>query len=139
MLSSQKKTIIGRGWAFPVSFSREHAGPETVSDFDEIDQSLTILLGTTRGERPMRPDYGCDLRKYVFENMDDALANYLQNQIRIAINKYEPRIEIEAQDYQMFPKEGRVDFQISYRVRATSQKHNFVWPFYLEGGVSWQS
>ncbi len=139
MLSSHKKEIIGKGWAFPVSFSREDAGPKMATGLEEINQSLTILLGTARGERPMRPDYGCDLHKYVFESMDDSLANYLQNLIRIAVTKYEPRIVIETQDYQMFPNGGRVDFQITYRIRSTSQKNNFVWPFYLEGDASWQN
>lgn len=134
MVKQNQKTIIGRGWAFPPSFSREGKGSKMVDDIEDIHQSLTILLGTRRGERVMQPEYGCDLHKYVFEPLDDSLCYYLQNLIRIAIVKYEQRIEMLSIDFETTPEAALITYSLIYRIRNSSQEGNFVFPFYLEGG-----
>ena len=59
--------FLGVGWAFPPAFDDLAKGVRMVSAETDIRQSLVILLGTIPGERVMQPDYGCDLRRLVFE------------------------------------------------------------------------
>ena len=44
---------------------------DMVQDDASIRQSLLLLLSTSPGERVMRPDYGCYLRRLVFAPNDD--------------------------------------------------------------------
>lgn len=57
------------------------------------DRVLT-LLSTTVGERPMRPGYGTDLAKALFENQDKAEAA-IKNAISSAISAWIPEISIQ--------------------------------------------
>lgn len=128
------KSVVGQGWAFPPTFASAGAAPLMVTLEEDIVQSLIILLGTTPGERPMRPDYGCDLHRYLFEELDDSLCRYLRNLIQIAINRYEPRIELNSVEYRADTAIGLIEFDIVYTVRTTSKVGNIVYPLYLEGG-----
>ncbi|CAK9885819.1 MAG: hypothetical protein XXXJIFNMEKO3_02236 [Candidatus Erwinia impunctatus] len=61
--------FLGTGWAFPPRFSGAHLQAVMSSDSEDIEQSLTILLSTTPGERPMVPDFGCRIHHFVFEEL----------------------------------------------------------------------
>lgn len=50
------------------------------------------LLLTSRGARVMRPDYGTDIRKSVFEPLTAEMVDTLRSQIIETIIKYEPRV-----------------------------------------------
>ena len=41
----------------------------TVSNEEDVAQSLNILLATSLGERVMQPEYGCNLNDYMFESL----------------------------------------------------------------------
>ena len=51
--------FIGSGWAFPLRTDATGA-IALVSHDREIEESIRLILGTAFGERPMRPDYGCE-------------------------------------------------------------------------------
>ena len=63
------KDIIGIGWSFPPSFIKNGENGELLmtQGKEDIDRSLEILLNTAFGERVMRPEYGCDLRRFLFD------------------------------------------------------------------------
>jgi hypothetical protein len=44
------QSFLGRGWAFPPTFSLRGADVEMVSGADDVEQSLQILLATAPGE-----------------------------------------------------------------------------------------
>jgi phage baseplate assembly protein W len=48
-------TFLGTGWSFPPQFDLRHRGAVTVSEEEDIEQSLVILLSTHPGERVMQP------------------------------------------------------------------------------------
>ena len=65
-----KNSFLGKGWAFPPEFSHND-NPTRMSNYEEdIRQSLIILLSTRTGERIHRPDYGTELYRYQFEQLD---------------------------------------------------------------------
>ncbi len=61
-MEQRRKSFLGTGWAFPVTFDKKpECAVRMVSEVEDIEQSLTLLLSTRPGERVMRPDYGCNL------------------------------------------------------------------------------
>ena len=60
-------SFLGTGWSFPPSFDKERGETEMLSDVEDIQSSLHILLTTRLGERVMQPTYGCNLDELVFE------------------------------------------------------------------------
>lgn len=59
-----------------------------------INQSLYSLLNTQKGERVFNLNYGCNLRSYLFEPMDEFTAKNILEDIKLAIAIWEPRVKI---------------------------------------------
>jgi uncharacterized protein len=126
------KAFLGRGWSFPPAFSRGGDDVEMVSNAEDIQQSLRILLGTTRGERVMQESFGCDLQALLFEEGDQWLMSRIERTVRDAISVHEPRITLEdvkitGQDV----RAGTLSVSIRYMIRGTNSRFNMVFPFYL--------
>jgi phage baseplate assembly protein W len=123
-----------------------------VEDEYAIRQSLLMLLSTSPGERVMRPEYGCDLRRLVFAPNDDTTAGLAIHYVRRAVERWEPRIEIESLDAgrhedrveigELRPSAGgddaadaseRLIITLDYRVRATRRQGRIVQSVDLTG------
>jgi phage baseplate assembly protein W len=125
------KSFLGTGWGFPPAFSNKSSDVGMLSDVDDIQSSLEILLTTRPGERVMRPDYGCNLDELVFEPLTTTFKTYIKDLISTAILYYEPRIEVNSIDLDDTGElEGRILIVIDYTVSATNTRFNFVYPFY---------
>ena len=70
-------------------------------DFSSISQSIQNILMTNHYEKPFRPDFGSNIRKLLFENIDVMNASILDQEIRNTIKNHEPRVLIE--DLQVIP------------------------------------
>lgn len=125
-----EKTFLGTGWSFPPNFDRKLKSVELVSDKTDIDQSLEILLSTRLGERVMLPKYGCDLSDLVFESMNTTFETYITDLVRSAILYHEPRIDMESLEFENDQNEGKLLIIITYKIRITNSRSNFVFPFY---------
>jgi uncharacterized protein len=129
---SDSAAYLGRGWAFPPEFGPNGSDVATVAAEEDIAQSLTILFGTALGERVMRETYGCDLTRYMFEEMDQSLLTSINDAVSDAILYNEPRIRLDGVDAKIDDREaGRVLISIRYTVRANNTRFNLVYPFYL--------
>lgn len=132
----KKDSFLGTGWGFPPTFNKHKATVETVSDEQDIYQSLQILLTTQLKERVMRSDYGCDLSAILYENITVTLLTKIKGIIENAIVLYEPRIELLDTDFKTEgTNNGVVYIEITYRIRATNSRKNYVFPYYLEEGT----
>jgi phage baseplate assembly protein W len=123
--------IIGTGLAFPLGVDRRgglalaHAG-------DDVAQAISIILSTAPGERPMRPEFGCGVHDYVFDVVDAGTLGRMEEQIRGALERWEPRIDVLDVDFDVDTiAEGRIAITIEYRLRATNDVRNLVYPFYV--------
>ncbi|HET9626560.1 MAG TPA: GPW/gp25 family protein [Kofleriaceae bacterium] len=134
MAADKLLEIVGRGWRFPLAFDRGVLGAAMVATAqDEIDQSLSALFATRPGERIMRPDYGCDLRRFLFRGIDSTTAAEIKDTISMAILRHEPRITVnsivvDGRDY----LDGRLELHIDYTINTTNSRTNRVYPFYLQ-------
>lgn len=127
---------MGTGWSFPPEFKAGGGDLELVSDQEDIQQSLWILLSTSLGERIMREDYGCNLRDYQFEEMDRRLFVQVEQLVRKAIAFYETRIEVEEVDLSQSDNEaGLLLIQLTYKIRLTNSRYNLVYPFYVNEAI----
>ncbi len=128
-------TFLGRGWSFPPSFNRSTIGVDMLEQEADIASSLEVLLSTTRGERVMLPQYGCNLEELVFESLDTRMKTLMADKVESAILYHEPRIELESVQLDDSRQlEGIVLIEVTYRVKSTNSRFNFVFPYYkLEG------
>jgi phage baseplate assembly protein W len=125
------KDFLGRGWSFPPTFDQNIKTVEMAENVEDIRQSLTILLSTIVGERVMNVSYGCNLEPYVFESMDTTTITILKDKIITSILFFESRIEVEDINMDTGNQlEGFLLIEITYRIKSTNARYNFVYPFY---------
>jgi phage baseplate assembly protein W len=122
---------LGRGWAFP-----PRLGPggdvALVSAEEDIRQAIRVILETTPGERPMRPDFGVGLRALVFAPLSRGTISLVQFRVEQALTLWEPRVEVRQVDVRVDPDRPAVLLiGIRYLVRQTNSFDNLVYPFYL--------
>lgn len=112
-MSDQLANIYGRGWAFPLEFTRQ--GIRMAEGSDDVRQSLYILLSTLPFERVMREDYGCDLNQFMFANISGSLLSDIEQHIRECILRCEPRAQVIDIKFDISNmKTGVVKVEISY-------------------------
>lgn len=123
--------FIGTGWAFPLR--TDHTGSiALVSHEREIEESIRLILATAPGERPMRPEFGCGAHDYVFAPADAATAGDIAYAVRVALDRWEPRITLNDVVVRFDAVEtGTLYIDIEYSVRGTNDPRNLVFPFYV--------
>lgn len=133
----EEKDWMGRGWAYPVRIDPATGGIATAAYETDIRQSIIIILGTPRGSRVMRPDFGCGIHELAFEIIDVAMLTRLETSVRDALTRYEARIELlSVHADPLRSADGLLLVELEYRVRRTNQSGNLVYPFYFrEGGL----
>jgi phage baseplate assembly protein W len=122
--------FIGRGWAFAVG--TDATGSIALSDGPaRIAQSIRIILGTSYGERPMRPDFGCGVHDLVFAPADARLAARVEQEVRASLVRWEPRIEVRAvRAFVDDQRPGGLEVSIDYVIKHQNDPRNLVYPFY---------
>lgn len=129
------KAYLGTGWSFPPTFDSSSKTVTMVSAEKDIEQSLEILLSTSFGERVMQPDYGCNLKDYQFESMDNAFIGFIKDLVERAILFFEPRIRLERIDITEEDSfdliEGKLKIIVHYEIEGTNTRYNYVYDFYL--------
>jgi phage baseplate assembly protein W len=126
--------FIGRGWAFPLRTDAT-GGIALVSREREIEEAIRLVLGTAPGERPMRPEFGCRIHEYVFSSADGGTASDIAAEVRAALRRWEPRIEVEDVIVTFDARDAAVMYiDIRYAIRRTNDRRNLVFPFYVIPG-----
>lgn len=130
------KLFLGRGLGFPIQANVD--GAMQTADYEEsVRQSILIILGTAKGERVMRPDFGCGIYDLVFEMQTATTAGRISQAVQDALLRLEPRIDVLGVDVTA-ESDGDGEcliVNLRYEVRATNNAFNLVYPFYLERSV----
>lgn len=128
------KEILGRGWKFPVQVDARGRIAMSEAD-DDIKEAIRIILSTAKGERVMRPDFGCGVYLYMFTPLNTGTLALIEHAVREALVIWEPRIEvIEVKTDTSAAAEGKLLVSIDYQVRSTNTHFNLVYPFYFREG-----
>ena len=88
-------------------------------DASAIKQAIVNLLMTNKGERLMNPNYGSDIRRYLFEPLDYGTANQITGNIKSTIDTFEPRISVL--NLRALPNmdDNGFDVEMTYEIRGT--------------------
>lgn len=133
---AEDNAFLGTGWSFPPEFRADTRDSLMVSDKQDIEQSLTILLSTRPGERVMQPDYGCGIQSMVFAELNLATITEIRALIEQAILYFEPRIELEKVSVDSTDTlNGRLLIQLEYTIITTNRRSNMVYPFFIMEGT----
>jgi phage baseplate assembly protein W len=136
--------FLGRGWRFGihpeqrlgVRLDRRWGRVEMAEGEIDVQQAIAVILGTARGERVMRPDFGCGIHELPFEAISSSLVAEIKRAVREALLQFEARIEVlqvevETRD----AMNGKLEIDVHYRIRSTNQLGNVVYPFYFKEGA----
>jgi phage baseplate assembly protein W len=131
------RPFLGVGWSFPLEAVKKDvdatsAELRTAGYEESVRQSIWLILGTAKGERVMRPDFGCGIYDLVFETNSASTAGRVEEEVRDALLFFEPRIDVLSVQVESDGQGERLLISIDYQVRATDNQFNMVYPFYLE-------
>ena len=91
-----------------------------IKNENAIARSLRNIVFTTPGEKFFNESFGSKITESVFENIDEINAAVIADEIREAIDIYEPRVELDSvKAYPDFDNNG-FDVIITYDVVGTS-------------------
>ncbi|MGH6655746.1 MAG: GPW/gp25 family protein [Actinocrinis sp.] len=122
--------FVGRGWAFPLRLDSTGAFALSSGDQD-VAEAIRLILGTAPGERPLRPEFGCPVHELIFDTVDAALAGRAGALVSAALTRWEPRIDVLGVDARPDPDAPQVlRISVDYRINATNDRRNLVFPFY---------
>jgi phage baseplate assembly protein W len=103
------------GIFFPFTESETEFIKQTTTTNDEIRSSLTHLLLTNKGERYYKPDFGTNLRNFIFNPNDNTTYEAMREEVKTAVNRYFPQLQITDIIINANPNNERsVDLQIKY-------------------------
>lgn len=126
--------FIGRGWAFPIR-TDANGGIALVGREHEIQEAIRLIVSTSPGERPMRPDFGCRIHDFVFSPTDGATAAAISAEVTNALTRWEHRIDVDDVVVLYTAEDPTVLYiDIHYRLKQTNDRHNLVFPFYVIPG-----
>lgn len=124
------RDFLGVGWAFPVSID-QHGRMALAHHEQDIEEAIRIILLTPKGQRMMRPEFGCQIHDLIFAPNDATTAGLAAYYVQEALGMWEPRIELthvaatpDSNDM------GRLLIEIEYRIKATHDSRALVFPFY---------
>lgn len=122
--------LPGGGWSFPVG--TDYKGDISLSKGQlSIEDSIKIILGTAKGERVMRPEFGCDIHEHVFDSINETTITLVKTAVREALIKWEPRIDVTSVTaHRDRDNHSKLVIDIRYLVRSTNSEANMVYPFY---------
>ena len=85
-----------------------------------IQQSITTLLLTNKGERLFQPELGSSLRRFLFEPLDYATSGLITTSIRQCLGRFEPRIRVNACRAIPNDVENGFDVELTYKIIGTT-------------------
>jgi phage baseplate assembly protein W len=123
--------LIGRGWSFPIE-TDTNGGVRLAAGVTDLEQAMYLILATMPGERPMCPEFGCPLGNFVFAPADATTAGLIAYEVRVALERWEPRVRIVDVVVSSDPDDAStLLIDIDYEVLDTYDRRSLVFPFYV--------
>lgn len=122
---------LGRGWGQPIAPRDDGRLPQAAGP-EKVRQAIFTLLDTDPGERIMRPDFGCGLRRYLMAPNNPATRAGIEREVTHALARWEPRIKLV--DIAVTPTDAQamVLVEIHYAHVLDGRQDVLVYPFALE-------
>lgn len=112
-------------FSFPQLVNRTTRKITLSTNTKSINECLGILLRTRPGELLGDPDYGCYLIDRVFRYNGILIESLIKEDIQNAVQKYEPRIELNSNDIYL-EQDGRIlKIYIQYTIKETGEVNDY--------------
>ncbi|UCH43596.1 MAG: GPW/gp25 family protein [Dehalococcoidales bacterium] len=135
MVTDPSKDILGTGWSYPIKIDGR-GGIALAQHENDIEESIRVILSTAKGERRMRPNFGCDVHKLIYAPNNATTWGLAIHYVEEALGWWEPRIEVTDVQANADPLDtSRLLIDIKYQIKATNDARNIVFPFYLMPGA----
>ena len=108
------------GIALP--FNAPSAFKSTYSFKDQLKYNLINLLLTNKGERILNPNFGTDIRKQLFNQINEDTYNALIDDIRSTIELYIPQVTIEKLEAVPSYDQNTITINLTYRINISNEK-----------------
>lgn len=122
-----------RTMKFPPSVNPATGRFEEADRRELIRQSVYIILKTAKGERPFAPDFGSNLKEYIFTDINRTELNIMERDIRRSILAFEPDIEQVWVSSRYIEKENKAEITIRYTIRDMDMEDVVTVPLYIGG------
>jgi len=129
------REFLGVGWKFPLQVTP--GGKLAQARYEQrIEESIYLILSTSKGERVMLPDFGCGIHDLVFAPNNAGTIAMVTQTVRKALVAYESRIDVLDIAVETAPEQPNLLLiRINYRIRANNAMGNLVYPFYILEGT----
>jgi phage baseplate assembly protein W len=113
----QKNIAIG----ISIPFSKSSAFKSTYSTKEQVKYNLINLLLTNKGERVENPEFGCDIKKSIFDFINTDNINKINNNIRVGVQTFIPEINLENIVITPEPDQNYVNVKVEYSMRISGE------------------
>jgi hypothetical protein len=125
--------MFGQGLGFPPRVDADGRLTWSVGE-ENVRESIRLILLTEPGERLMREEFGCGLRRFLFEPNTVTTRQLIRERITQAIGRWEPRVALEAVEIEADSENPRlVAITILFRLVATQALERLGLSLQLEG------
>ena len=129
----ESREFLGQGLTFPLQINQQ-GGLSLARGTQDIEQAVRIILGTSPGERVMRPEFGCRIHELVFAPDNASTRRMVAYYVEEALDRWEPRIDVLEVNASSNPDQsGTLMVEILYQIKDTYDERSIVYPFYLQG------
>jgi Bacteriophage baseplate protein W len=128
-----RQNVYGQGLSFPPRVGVDGRLAWSAGE-ENVRESIRLILLTEPGERLMLEDFGCGLRRFLFEPNTPATRALIRERIMRAIALWEPRVRTEEVEVEPDPAEERqINISILFRLVATGAPGRLGLSLQLEG------
>ena len=124
------RSFLGAGWAFPLGVDAR-GRLALAREESDVEQAIRIILLTPKGQRVMRPEFGCQIHELLFAPNDATTTGLAAYYVEQALGMWEPRIRVQEVSARADTDDpSRLLIDISYEIKATHDSRSLVFPFY---------
>src|ERR1700748_427977 len=103
----QRQNIFGQGPGFPPRVGADGRLAWSEGE-DNVRESIRLILLTEPGERLMREEFGCGLRRYLFEPNTATTRALIKERIQNSLTRWEPRVRVDDVSVESDVEDARV-------------------------------
>lgn len=98
-------------------------------DVEAVYNALTSIFGTVPGQRLLLPEFGCDMRRFIFEPISDGVAEGIGQSIKEAIERWEPRVLIDMVSISPKPADHVYIIELALVIPSLKRRANYFAKF----------
>ena len=129
----RKQNLFGQGLAFPPRVGADGRLAQSEGE-NNVRESIRLILLTEPGERLLREDFGCGLRRFLFEPNTVTTRQLIGERIRQSLARWEPRVAVDDVLVEADEENPRlIGINITFRLVATQAVGRLGLTLQLEG------